>query len=60
VTALLEKNPFPDKPPRYVRAAFFDYRFSDSAAKARGLWWERQYLGLYFPVVSLKAHAQAP
>ena len=60
VTALLAKNPFPDKPPRYVRAAFFDYRFGDSTARARGRWWDRQYLGLYFPVVSLKTPAQAP
>ena len=60
VTALLAKNPFPDEPPRYVRAAFFDYRFSDSAARARGLWWERRFLGLYFPVVSLKSPDQAP
>jgi predicted DCC family thiol-disulfide oxidoreductase YuxK len=60
VTALLDKNPFPDEPPRYVRAAFFDYRFSDAAAKARGLWWERRYLGLYFPVVSLKEPTPAP
>jgi predicted DCC family thiol-disulfide oxidoreductase YuxK len=56
VIALLRNNPFPDKPPAYVRASFYDYRFTDRAAKARGLWWERQSLGLYFPVVELKAH----
>jgi len=39
-----------------VRASFYDYRFSDRAAKANGLWWQRQLLGLYFPVVELKAH----
>jgi lipase maturation factor 1 len=55
VTALLARNPFPDKPPRYVRAEFFDYRFSNREEKSRGLWWERRSLGLYFPVVSLSA-----
>ena len=56
VTALLRNNPFAAKPPAYVRASFYDYRFSDRAAKANGLWWQRQLLGLYFPVVQLKAH----
>jgi predicted DCC family thiol-disulfide oxidoreductase YuxK len=54
VTALLESNPFPDKPPLYVRAQFYDYTFSDSAEKAKGLWWRRRLLGEYFPEVHLK------
>ena len=54
VTALLEKNPFPDKPPAYVRAQFYDYSYARSAEKAKGLWWERRLLGLYFPAVHLK------
>ena len=56
VTALLRKNPFPDKPPVYVRAQFYDYTFTDEAGKATGRWWERHLLGLYFPIVSLKGH----
>jgi predicted DCC family thiol-disulfide oxidoreductase YuxK len=55
VTALLERNPFPDKPPLYVRARFYDYRYADSEAKAKGLWWERRSLGLYFPEVHLES-----
>ena len=35
VTALLEKNPFPDKPPVYVRALFYDYSYADTARKRR-------------------------
>jgi predicted DCC family thiol-disulfide oxidoreductase YuxK len=54
VMALLARNPFPDKPPLYVRARYYDYTFSSSADKARGLWWQRRSLGLYFPVVRLK------
>jgi len=54
VTALLEKNPFPDKPPVYVRAQFYRYTYTGSEEKAKGLWWERRALGLYFPAVRLK------
>jgi predicted DCC family thiol-disulfide oxidoreductase YuxK len=55
VTALLEKNPFPDKPPVYVRAQFYDYTYARRAEKAKGIWWDRRLLGLYFPVVHLNA-----
>jgi predicted DCC family thiol-disulfide oxidoreductase YuxK len=54
VTALLEKNPFTNKPPRYVRAQFYDYTYSGSGEKAHGLWWDRRLLGSYFPTVYLK------
>jgi predicted DCC family thiol-disulfide oxidoreductase YuxK len=54
VTALLQKNPFPDRPPVYVRAQFYDYTFTDVAGRTTGRWWERHLLGLYFPIVSLK------
>jgi predicted DCC family thiol-disulfide oxidoreductase YuxK len=53
VTALLAKNPFPDTPPRYVRARFYDYTYAGSEEKARGIWWDRRLLGLYFPAVYL-------
>jgi hypothetical protein len=54
VTALLEKNPFPDKPPIYLRAQFYDYAYANSEDKAEGRWWNRRLLGLYFPAVRLK------
>jgi lipase maturation factor 1 len=55
VTALLEKNPFADKAPLYIRAQFYAYTFSSGAEMRKGLWWRRRSLGLYFPVVRLKA-----
>jgi predicted DCC family thiol-disulfide oxidoreductase YuxK len=55
VTVLLERNPFADARPRYVRALFYDYTYADADEKARGRWWNRRLLGLYFPVVSLKS-----
>ncbi|MGA2795850.1 MAG: lipase maturation factor family protein [Roseiarcus sp.] len=54
VTALLERNPFPDKPPIYMRAQFYDYTYAGSDKKAEGRWWDRRPLGLYFPAVGLK------
>jgi hypothetical protein len=54
VTALLKTNPFADRPPRYLRAQFYDYTYAGGEEKARGLWWDRRLLGLYFPVVQLK------
>ena len=55
VIALMERNPFPDRPPTYVRALFYDYTYSSAAEKSQGIWWDRRLLGLYFPVARLKA-----
>src|SRR5580704_17821927 len=55
VTALLEKNPFLDKPPVYVRAQLYEYTYAASGEKAKGIWWDRRLLGLYFPVAHLKS-----
>jgi hypothetical protein len=51
VVALLEENPFPDKPPKYVRALLYDYKFTRPGEKGV---WRRELKGLYCPVVSLK------
>jgi lipase maturation factor 1 len=54
VTALLEKNPFADEPPQYVRAQFYRYTFTGGHEKSNGVWWQRHLLGLYFPEAQLK------
>ena len=60
VLALLESNPFPDRPPQYVRAELYDYRFADRGTHdATGRWWVRQPEGLYFPQVSLADFGRA-
>lgn len=52
VTALLKTNPFPDRPPRYVRALFYDYRFTTpNDRRETGAWWKRELLGLYCPIL---------
>ena len=54
VLTLLESNPFPDRPPRYVRAKLYQYRFADSRTHAAtGQWWTREFARPYFPSVSL-------
>jgi lipase maturation factor 1 len=42
VIALLAGNPFPDGPPKYIRIALYQYRFTDwSERRKTGNWWER-------------------
>ena len=54
VLALLEKNPFPKQPPRFVRAEFYEYHFTNFAERrATGAWWRREFVGEYLPPVSL-------
>ena len=57
VTRLLEKNPFPDKPPTYVRAELYEYTYSGND-HAPGQWWERRLAGLYFPKARLKTTSE--
>lgn len=54
VLKLLRYNPFPESPPRYVRALTYLYQFSNRKIRQRtGAWWVRTYLHPYSPVVSL-------
>ena len=55
VLGLLANNPFPQKPPRYIRALLYQYHFTDRDTRARtGDWWRRDYKGLYCPPLSLR------
>jgi predicted DCC family thiol-disulfide oxidoreductase YuxK len=56
VTVLLETNPFPETPPFYVRALFYDYKYANSEEKLEGLWWQRQLVATYFPAVHVKSN----
>jgi len=52
VLVLFEKNPFPHEPPRQVRAVIWQYWFTTMSEKrTQGLWWRRQFLGLYAPTI---------
>jgi predicted DCC family thiol-disulfide oxidoreductase YuxK len=54
VLDLLAYNPFPDRPPKWVRARLENYRFTTPAERAStGDWWVREPLGIYLPPLSL-------
>jgi hypothetical protein len=55
VLALLESNPFPDRPPRYLRATLYEYSFTDFAGRrSTGNWWNRVPRRPYMPAISLR------
>ena len=61
VSALLLRNPFPDRPPRFVRAVRYLYGFTNLAERrATGNWWKREPQGLYLPAVSLESFRTRP
>jgi hypothetical protein len=49
VLALMGRNPFPGAPPRFIRFAQYDYRFTTPDERSRtGAWWRRELVG-YLP-----------
>lgn len=54
VLGLLGHNPFPERPPRYVRLVYYRYRFAEPSVRARtGVWWEREPVGYLTRALSL-------
>jgi hypothetical protein len=52
VLSLFKNNPFPNAPPKQVRAVIWQYWFTTmSERRMQGLWWRRQFLGLYAPAI---------
>jgi hypothetical protein len=61
VLALLEKNPFPNAPPKYIRAVVYEYHFTDFATRQKtGEWWRRTPSGVYLPAISLRNDPGGP
>ncbi|HLH52639.1 MAG TPA: lipase maturation factor family protein [Verrucomicrobiae bacterium] len=53
VLGLLRTNPFPKRPPKYIRAVVYQYHFTDRATRKRtGAWWRREPKGDYMPILS--------
>jgi hypothetical protein len=53
VLALFRSNPFPQAPPRYVKAVLWQYWFTSLDEKhTTGDWWRRNLLGLYAPILT--------
>lgn len=56
VLKMIEKNPFPDSPPKYLRASLYRYRFATAKErKTFDVWWRREEAGVYCPPMSLPA-----
>jgi hypothetical protein len=46
VLALLKTNPFPEEPPRHIRAVIYEYGFTNRTERREtGAWWHRDWRG---------------
>ena len=55
VLRLLKYNPYPDHPPKYLRAIIYEYKFNNLEVYARsGEYWSREYREEYMPVINLR------
>lgn len=51
VLGLFASNPFPQDPPKMIRARLYDYHFSDfDGLFKNGQWWTRTETGTYLPI----------
>ncbi len=50
VLSLFETNPFPHKPPQYIRAVLYTYQFTKPGESG---WWRREARSIYHPPASL-------
>jgi hypothetical protein len=51
--SLFASNPFPGKPPRYIRAVLYRYSFA-KPGNSQGLWWNRERISIWLPPMSAK------
>ena len=55
VLDLLEKNPFPEHPPKFIRAILDNYTFTNpKESEQSGAIWNREPLAIYCPPASLR------
>ncbi len=55
VTALLAGNPFPEAPPRHLRAVRYEYRFTTREERRQtGEWWQRLPVDYYLAPAALR------
>ena len=50
--SLFARNPFPGKPPRYIRAVLYRYAFA-KPGNAKGFWWTREKISDWIPAMSV-------
>lgn len=49
--SLIANNPFPARPPRYIRAQYYEYHFA-KPGDPTGAWWDRKLVGSWLPPLS--------
>jgi hypothetical protein len=49
--SLFANNPFPGKPPQYIRAVLYRYSFA-KPHNPEGLWWNRERINIWLPAMS--------
>jgi hypothetical protein len=49
--SLFAANPFPGKPPKFIRAVLYRYSFA-KPGNVQGNWWKRERIRLWLPVMS--------
>jgi hypothetical protein len=56
VLALIEDNPFPDQPPKQVRALIYQYELTNNRSErdGTGRWWKRRDRALYAPILGVE------
>ncbi|MGE5208042.1 MAG: lipase maturation factor family protein [Alphaproteobacteria bacterium] len=51
ILRLLARNPFPNAPPKFIRADWYRYQFTQPGERA---WWTRTYVSDYLPPMTLR------
>ena len=55
IVRLVRHNPFPDEPPRYVRALLYRYRFTTAhERRTERAWWHRDLVGTFLAPLDLR------
>ena len=57
----IKKNPFPSKPPKFIRMQLYHYHFTGATNKIVPKndldWWSRKFVSEYLPAISLEQEA---
>jgi hypothetical protein len=55
VMSFFEHNPFPNQPPKYIRALVYDYHFTDDQQRRKtGAWWWRDNQRTWLPPLMMR------
>jgi lipase maturation factor 1 len=59
VLHLLKTNPFPQSPPKYIRAELYKYTFTEPGELSKnGTWWKSEFLRYYLPPIGMRGRQE--